>query len=263
MKAICPYFSTMAYRKDEQKGWMGFRIGCGSWQCEVCAADNRNRWRVFLGRRLAKMGLIWWFGTITAPSWHRTPETSLKAIRDNFDRFMKRLKRVFKKGIEYVRVYEKHKQGSFHLHIIISGLCERVERYAARSKATCFRPAMGASNAKTWHIQTWWKKTLSKCGCGYIAEVKIIPTHQAVKYVTKYLTKEAQNFNVPNLRRIQTSRGIGSPKPEKRENWRINDRIWGSEVNYQSFKDLDTGRTIPAEYWIDHAAYPDKISKGG
>lgn len=253
---FCPRFSQMCYRFDPEKGWIMARVRCKSWQCEYCCIENRKMWRKFLGQKLAKLDRIWWFGTITAPSWHRTPETSLKAIRSNMDRFIKRLKRVFKKGVDYVRIFEKHKDGSFHLHIIISGLSERVERYTARSKATCFRPHMGETTANSWHIQTWWKKTLSKCGCGYIAEVKIIPTYQAVKYVTKYMTKSAQDFNVKHLRRVQTTRGIGSPKPEKQFDWRVDERIYGGNVNYMTITDLDTGEIIPATYWQSNVCFP-------
>jgi len=215
-------------------------------------------WRKFLGQKLAKLGRIWWFGTITAPSWLRTPETSLKAIRTNFDRFMMCLKRVFQKDVDYVRIYEKHVDGAFHLHIIISGLSERVERYRARSGIMSFRPHTGNTLEATWHIQTWWKKTLAKCGCGYIAEVKIIPTSIAVKYIVTYMHKEQQNFNAKYLRRVQTSRGIGSPKPERLFVWQVDERIYGGNINHMSFTDMDTGERIPAEYWHDHVFYPEK-----
>lgn len=252
----CPNFNDMCYRKDDKRGWITARVRCKSWQCEFCVPKNRQMWRAFLGKKLAKMDVIWWFGTITAPAWHRTPETSLKAIRTNMDRFIKRLKRVFKSGVEYVRIYEKHKTGAFHLHIIISGLSERVERYKARSGQMAFRVLLRTGLDRSWHIQTWWKKTLAKCGCGYIAEIKIIPTFQAVRYITKYMTKAAQDFNVKHLRRIQTTRGIGSPKNSSGEKWRVDNRIWGANINYQAFVDLDTGERIPADYWKDFEAYP-------
>jgi len=107
-------------------------------------------------------------------------------------------------------------------------------------------------------VRTWWKKTLAKCGCGYIADIKRIPTYAAVKYVTKYMTKAAQEFEERGLRRIQTSRAIGTPKPQGIEIWAVSGAIWGIDINWQPFIDADTKKRIPAEYWIDHIAYPEK-----
>lgn len=252
----CPKSKLIAYSQDENGKWLATRTRCKSWLCPACAISNRLMWRNFLARKLAKINAVWYFGTITAPSWHREPETSLLAIRDNFDRFMKRLKRVFKTGVEYVRVYEVHKTGAFHLHIVVSGLAERVEKYTARSGKTAFRPVTSEELSDTWHIQTWWKKTLAKCGCGYIAEIKIIPRHQAVKYVTKYLTKEAQDFTERGLRRIQTSQGIGSPKASKTLKWAVVEAIWDVDVNHEGLRDCDEKKSIPASYWRDNLVYP-------
>jgi len=252
----CPNFSMVAYRKVATD-WIMVRLRCKSWKCEYCAEQNRQLWRSFLGAKLEKLNLEWWFGTITAPSWLRTPELSLQAIRNNFDRFMKRLKRVFGK-VQYVRIYEKHEKGAYHLHIIISGLSERVERYKSRAGCTAFRAVRDSRTEATWSLSTWWKKTLAKCGCGYIADIKQIPTYAAVKYVTKYMTKSAQDFEQANLRRIQTSRAIGTPKPERIEIWAVSGAIWGIDINWQPFVDADNKKRIPASYWKDHVTYPDK-----
>lgn len=168
---------------------------------------------------------------------------------------MKRLKRVFGK-VEYVRVYEIHKKGAFHLHIIICGLCARIERYTARSGRMGFRPASSATNSASWAVNTWWKKTAGKCKMGYIAEIKRIPSGEAVGYITKYLTKSAQAFDMPHLRRVQTSRGIGSPKNAGVEIWQVTGHLWGGDIGYQAFVDLDEKRSIPASYWQNEIVYP-------
>jgi hypothetical protein len=252
----CPNFNLMAYRQDPVRGWIAFRLRCKSWRCPYCAIENQKMWRKHLKRRIIDLGGEWYFGTITAPAWNRTPEKTLEVIRANFDRFMKRLKRVFKKGVQYVRIYEKHEKGAFHLHIILSGLSPKVERYKARSGSTAFKPASDTKKAGVWAIKTWWKKTLSKCGCGYIADIKPIPAVQAIGYVTEYMTKTAQDYSVKNLRRIQTSRGIGSPNERSVEIWAVSEVIWGGSIGHQSFIDLSTKTKIPAEYWLDHIVYP-------
>jgi len=252
---FCPNFPRIAH-KSTPTGIVMVRLRCKSWQCEYCAEANRQMWRSHLGKMLAKLNLDWWFGTITAPSWLRTPEDSLQVIRTNFDRFMKRLRRVFGK-VEYARVYETHEKGAFHLHLVVSGLSPFVTHFRSRSGSLCFRPAQVGGQKGTWSMLTWWKKTLSKCGLGYIADIKQIPPYAAVKYVTKYMTKSAQAFYVPGLRQIQTTRGIGSPKPAGIEIWAVSGALWGSDINYQAFIDADKKQRIPAEYWHAHVTYPE------
>lgn len=254
----CPNFSLIAYRNDSQRGWMAFRLRCKSWQCSYCAIQNQKMWRKHLKRRIIDIGGVWYFGTITAPSWNRTPEVTLDIIRTNFDRFMKRLRRVFKSGVEYARIYEVHEDHTFHLHIIISNLSPRVEPYKSRSGSMAFRPVADDQKRGTWALKTWWKKTLSKCGCGYIADIKNIPATQAIGYVTEYMTKQAQDYSVKNLRRIQTSRGIGSPNERSEERWIVNDALYGGAIGYAGFIDIDGKTKVPASYWKEHIVFPDE-----
>jgi len=254
---ICPNFSLVAYRRDPIRGWITFRLRCKSWRCPYCAIENQKMWRKHLKRRIIDIGGEWWFGTITAPAWDRRPEATLYTIRLNFDRFMKRLRRVFKKGVQYVRIFEVHEKGAFHLHIILSGLSHRVQSYVSRTGSAAFKPATDAQKAGTWSIKTWWKKTLSKCGCGYIADIKPIPAVQAIGYITEYMTKQAQDYHVPNLRRIQSSRAIGSPAEKSADRWRVDPVIYGSNVDYEAVIDIDNRVVIPASYWLNHVTYPE------
>jgi len=255
-KKHCPNFSLLAYRNDPVRGWLVMRLRCKSWRCPHCAIENQKMWRKHLKKRIIDLGGEWWFGTITAPSWDRRPEATLYTIRLNFDRFMKRLRRVYKKGVNYVRIYEQHEKKTFHLHIIISGLSHRVEPYQSHTGSTGFKPASSAAKAGTWSIKTWWKKTLSKCGCGYIADIKPIPAIQAIGYVTEYMTKQAQDYHVLNLRRIQTSRQVGSPTVRSVEKWAVAGAIWGGNVGYEPVIDMDEKIKIPASYWLENITYP-------
>jgi len=250
----CPHFNLLAYRNDNGR-WICVHLRCKSWTCPYCTIQNRIEWRAFLTKRLHDMPVQWWFGTITAPSWGRTPERTLKAIRTNFDRFWKRLRRVCG-SLDYVRIYEVHKDNNFHAHIIVSSLPYRVERYTARNGKRGFRPAEKGDKAGSWAIQTWWKKTLAKCALGYMAEIKPIPSREAVGYITAYMTKDAQNFEVKNLRRVQTSRRIGTPKNEEPQYWQVARHIYGSDVNYQPIVDLSLKTKTTVNYWIDNVVYP-------
>jgi len=255
-KKQCPNYAQIAYRQTDTGRWQAVRLRCKSWRCEYCAIENQKMWRKHLKRRIIDLGGEWYFGTITAPSWDRRPAATLYTIRLNFDRFMKRLRRVFRHDVHYVRIYEVHQKDTFHLHIIISGLSERVESYRAKTGSLAFRPSSTGIKAGTWSIKTWWKKTLSKCGCGYIADVKQIPAIQAIGYVTEYMTKQAQDYHVSHLRRIQTSRGIGSPQNISSDNWRVHEKLWGIDIDYQPFTDLTTREIIPETYWQTHDFYP-------
>lgn len=254
----CPNFSLIAFRNDPVRGWLAFRLRCKSWQCPYCAVENQKMWRKHLKRRIIDIGGDWWFGTITAPSWNRTPENTLYVIRTNFDRFMKRLKRAFKGDVQYVRIYEVHEKETFHLHIIISGLAPFVAISKSRSGAVCFRPLHMRVQKNCWTLKTYWKKTLSKCGCGYIADIKPIPAVAAIGYVTEYMTKQAQDYHVKNLRRIQTSRKIGSPNERSKERWIVNDVLYGGAIGYAGFIDIDGKQKIPASYWQEHIVFPDE-----
>jgi len=119
-----------------------------------------------------------------------------------------------------------------------------------------FRQPKMDTNARTWSVNTWFKKTASKCKMGYIAEIKRIPSGEAVGYITKYLTKSAQAFECRNLRRVQTSQGIGSPKSAGVEIWAVTGHLWGGDIGYQGFVDLDEKRSIPAAYWQHEIIYP-------
>jgi len=256
-RLTCQFYKRIAFRHDEVKGWSMFRLRCKSWQCEVCQKENQRQWRRHLRKRLPAISENWWFGTITAPSWNRTPGNTLHILRTNFDRFMKRLRRVWKKGVDYVWIFERHKTGAFHLHIIISGLTARVKRVLYRGGKIGFVPVTGtAAKAGTWSVLTWWKKTLSKCGCGYMADVKVIPHNQAIMYVTNYMTKSAQSYWIKNMRRISTSRAIGSPQPARLMHWQIADVIWASAVNFEKIHDLDLRVTVPVTFWLDSYVYP-------
>lgn len=257
----CPNFSKIAYRHDEQRGWIMFRLRCKSWRCPYCAIENQKMWRKHLKRRIIDLGGTWWFGTITAPSWDRRPEATIHTIRLNFDRFMKRLRRIYKHGVHYVRIYEKHKNGAFHLHVVMSGLSARVRPYKSRTGSIAFKPTDDGDRRGTWAIKTWWKKTLAKCGCGYIADIKEIPAIAAIGYVTEYMTKQAQDYHVRDLRRIQTSRAIGSPNVRSTERWEVVGFLYGGNVGYEPVIDIDERKKIPASYWLDHVTYPPENDK--
>jgi len=215
-------------------------------------------WRSHLKKRIGKLGGDWYFLTLTAHENIRTPAGSLDNIRKNLDRLFKRVRRVWGK-IQYVRVYEKHKKGAFHTHVVISGLSDRVDRKQARNKQIHYKPASGISYKGTWGVQTWFRRNARELGMGFMVHiVHLDSTAKTVNYITKYLTKDCQNFEHRYLRRIQTSQGIGSPFERGSGDWNVVTSIWRGMLGDCELTDLNLKMTIPVSYWRDNIVYPKR-----
>jgi len=262
--SICKNYIKVAYTITGPKQGLVTRLRCKQWTCDYCAAKNANLWRYWLVKRLPEVASEWWLVTLTAASYERTTLASLKNLRDNVDRLIKRVRRVFGLPIEYVRVYERHPTSeAIHLHMIITGLtpyvCFGVNSKAKELAVGCFnRPA----RAGVWSVKTWFKKVCQEMGMGYIADVKKLEgtPEEAAWYVCKYLTKDLQSFHVPYLRHVQVTDGIGSPQFEKNYDWvpvsYITARTF-DEPN-TSVTDIDTGFVIDNNYWEHTGFYPNE-----
>lgn len=202
----------------------------------------------------------WHLLTLTAHSRLRTQAGSFENIRSNLDRFFKRIRRVFG-AFDYVRVYEKHPTSdAMHVHIIISNLTPAVVRGAnAKHQEMFLAVTERKKRAGYWSINTYMKYLAQDCSMGYIADCRLIEGDgsHAVWYVTKYLTKSQQEFDIKGLRHVQTSRGIGSPKPEKKYEWKVVSFVTVADfVNGQTLIDLQTGEAVDPDYWSEQDVYP-------
>jgi len=255
---FCPKFNFIVWKQQSQNSIVMTRLRCKSWQCDHCAKINRDMWRSHLKKRISKLGGDWWFITLTAHENIRTPAGSLDNIRKNLDRLFKRVKRVWGK-IEYVRVYEKHIKGAFHVHIIMSGLSARVRRFYARNRQVHYKPVDTETGKGTWGVQTWFKRNCREIGLGYMVQaVWLESTTKTVNYICKYLTKACQDFYERYLRRIQTSQGIGSPFERGSGDWNVVTSIWRGMLGDCELTDLNLKMTIPKSYWHDNIVYPKR-----
>lgn len=253
----CPHFSMIVF-KDFQDGEVVMkRLRCKSWQCDHCAKKNRQEWAQHLRKRLPRVADRWWFVTLTAHENLRTPENSLENIRSNIDRLFKRLRRIYAK-IDYVRVYEVHTLGAFHAHLVVAGLSARVQKHQTKSGVIYWRETVSPRGIGNLSIRTWFRRTCRSFGMGYMVDVQEVhELSQVVKYVVKYLTKDAQNFKVKALRRVQTSQRIGGLRPHGDGGWQAKARVFRTDVpEGKSLYDADRKLQIPAEYWQDHLTYP-------
>jgi hypothetical protein len=193
---------------------------------------------------------------------------TLQDFRRVFDTLLKRAARIWRRknnAFEYVRIYEHHDNGAIHAHLLVCGLSPfvRVTRYPKR--ATKFTPVYTRPEKKGyWLLLTWWKKTCEELGLGYQVDIRKIEdgdvTMKAVYYCTKYMTKQAQNYETHGIRRIQSSQGIGAlpnrPKPANVWEFR-NIGIYRHDIpeGYVIY-DKTIREGITGDYWLTHYSYP-------
>jgi len=255
--SYCEVFNRIVWKQTQPGVIVVVRIGCSSWRCPVCCKENRRRWQKHLMRALPKISQNWWFVTLTAHSKKRSAEGSLENLRSNLDRFFKRIRRVWE-HIEYVRVYEVHKKGAFHAHLLVSGLSARVQKFTAPNGAEYFRPTLSGKSVGNWSIRTWFKRTAAALEMGYMVDIQQVEgVHRAVNYVVKYLTKEAQGFYVKGLRQIQTTTGVGGPRSSGDGSWTSAERLFRGNLP-EGTRVYDASRKlwVPDEYWSENLTYP-------
>jgi len=177
-----------------------FKAACKQWDCETCGARNAKTWIAKIINGCNRLGGEWSFLTLTA---HRKTRGafSVSNLRAGWKKFYNRiLSNIGKNASElyFCKVWEQHRKGSFHLHILIN-ICLGT-RWAKDNAA---RTGMGN--------QSDWRK-VDNAGqiAGYVA-----------KYSLKNATLERGGIAWPKgIRRIETSRNWPKLTPKmKDENW--------------------------------------------
>lgn len=203
-------------------------------------------WRGWLNARIEALGGMWSFMTLTAhPSAHAHGWT-LHNLRDAwkpvYDAIRWRYQRF--KPIEYVRVFEKHKSGEYHIHVLW-----RLPQHPP------------------YNDREWLKATAAAHGLGWRVDWQGIDvggeTTAIARYITKYMSKDAQGLmDMPKgLRRIQTSQGIGALKPPPSdEEWFVRSGIYPHDLRlWETVRDVSTGYTIEGDYFDEFNYYPEHV----
>lgn len=171
--------------ENEQKTVLT-KAACKCWDCETCAARNARTWIACIINGVNKLECEWSFLTLTSHKSQRK-QKSVDCLRQGWKKFYNRILAASEKSakdILFVRVWEQHKDGSFHLHILIN---------------VCFGTR-------------WAKDNAAECGMGYQADWRIVDNAGKVAgYVAKYTLKNASlsrgGVSWPkNLRRVEKSR---------------------------------------------------------
>lgn len=266
MKSRCKNFKALAVANPHEapQNLMVAPIRCRMWSCPYCAKKNQSIWRAHIIDRINALGGEWVFITLTAHRrTHYTGKTLIN-IKRGWKILYDRLRRHFKQEkMEYVLLYEKHKeQGNnglaairYHAHAVL-----RVKLEGSNSK--------DKKTGKNIHraFTQWLKRNSVGVGIGWschAAKINEANGGLVAAYITKYMTKSAQDFHdfPKRMRRIQASRGIGSPKPEKSpEKWRLRAGIIRRDVqDHERVFDVSTGEVIDERYFRGYTVYPPEF----
>jgi len=163
---LCPNPSVPYLSGIGQNDILLIRGSCGMWSCPVCGAKRGKQW---LARILDGMRVLnhkrWYFITLTAHENWRGTEPSLKNLRQGWKKLYNRMRRKY--GVsDYVKVWEMHKDNTFHLHILIARKIGK----------------------------KWLKTNARQCGMGYMVDSsKSKNGGQIAGYIAKYLLKGYEN----------------------------------------------------------------------
>lgn len=260
---FCTRFPLCAYtRTGDKKTVLFTRLRCGQWSCDWCAKKNQSIWRAFLAERLPELSDNWWMLTLTAHSRTRGKIASYRNLQTGIDRLLKCVRRVWK-DFEYVRVYEKHPTSdALHAHLVCSSLTPFVEIFHNANNTVTFKPRVKREcRAGFWQTSTYFSRKAQISKIGYQTKIDKIAPEYSVHYCTKYLTKAAQEIDIPGLRHVQTSRGIGSPKSEKEHDWKVVSFVTARDFEAgETVIDLQTGLVIDKNYFEDFDYYPPEMT---
>lgn len=197
------------------------RGSCKLWSCPECSMKNAKQWIAKIIHGINEVGGDWYFATVTAHRWHRG-EKSLTNLRTNWQKLRQRMARKAKKsGLEmyYARIWEHHKDASYHMHII--------NNVAVNTR--------------------WLKDNASACGMGFMAHSdEIVNAGQAAGYVAKYMLKQGKADTLRTFprgaRRIECSHNWPKWEKDKQEGWYYSGDLETSVAKAENFR--KHGKTV-------------------
>lgn len=231
---------------------------CKMWTCEYCAEKNRIQWRAWLlaGVNAFPEGTLWSWFTLTAHSQKRKAKRSLANIRIAWDTLLKRMKRKYGK-FQYVRVFEKHIDGSYHVHCLANFHFDDLK--IRKSK-----------NGIRTSYSKWLSDNAAVLRLGYYTHADNVPGDKhagyVVAYVTKYITKLSPEFDAElgRVRHIQTSLGWLNAEFEADMTWTFRtgiyiDDIISADLFDITLRDINTAHKLSQDDFIDTYIYPQEF----
>jgi hypothetical protein len=203
MKTLCP--ATYAVKDTENGGIKVVPFYCKQWACERCRSSVSKLWahRIYeafaqLQAERAKKGSyqVLWFVTFTMPSGWQKTNTVGKAHYDYLKKCLSVVIRECRKkyaDYAYVAVFEAHKTGVPHLHMI-----------ASRPLPTPNQPEASKHEVHDYAYHH---------GFGFMCDQQTVNSRKAASYVAKYLTKSGHKMPKGTRRVLATHELI--PEAEK------------------------------------------------
>lgn len=251
----CPNFEAIIVGLDENKLLVA-RLRCNMWTCPYCSAVKQKMWRARIIEHIANSDCKWTWFTLTAHSKMRGL-TSLANLRKAWDTLMKRMKRMFGK-FQYCRVFERHADGSYHLHCIAGFHFGDIKERKAKKDGT-----------KTKY-SVWLKKNATGLKLGYYTHADDIETAHSgyiASYVTKYMTKlsDVEKGEYGRIRRIQVSQGWAKwRKQDDGMQWQRETGVFEQDVieaigHDMRYVDISTGEYLTLDNFVNHIIYPPEF----
>jgi len=251
---FCPNFQAILLAL-ENNTIMVARTRCKMWTCPYCAAINQKKWRARIIEHIENSDCPWTWFTLTAHSKKRGL-ASLINIRKAWDVLMKRMKRKYGK-FQYCRVFERHKDGSYHLHAIAGFHFGDIRERKARKDGTRTK------------YSVWLKTNATALHLGYYTHADDIERNHSgyiASYVTKYMTKlsDVAKGEYGRIRRIQVSQGWAKWKVDKTGFWEVSGGVFEQDVlsaglDHYRYVDIETGEQLSYDNFIDHVIYPPEF----
>ena len=167
------------------------RLGCKSWNCEICGPRKASKYRYSINENAQNMKLDR-FLTLTLDPRKSTPENSLPHIKQCWAKLRTYIKRKFRYTLSFICIVEFQKNEYAHLHVLLDR----------------FLP------------QKWISNTWDKLGGGKIVFIEKVEFRKISYYITKYLTKDtAFNNSGIRYRKCTTSKDIKLNYKKKSGEW--------------------------------------------
>jgi hypothetical protein len=251
MSDFCPNFQAIILAVEDKKILIA-RTRCKMWTCPYCAVVNQKKWRARIIEHIETSNESWTWFTLTAHSKKRG-KASLDNLRRAWDTLMKRMKRMYGK-FQYCRVYERHKDGSYHLHAIASFHFGDIKERRAKVDGTRTK------------YSVWLKRNATELKLGYYTHADDIERNHSgyiASYVTKYMTKLSDTAygEFGRIRRIQVSQGWTKWKADNQKMWEVSSGVFEMDVldaasDGYRYVDIATGEVLSYDNFIEHVVYP-------
>lgn len=266
---FCPSYSV-ALTAENNGNYKIYKPRCKRWSCKYCAIENRKIWRGRIMSEIESTPAIktWYFWTLTLVGKdHNGLLHSLDVWREAWHKLRKRIVRALGK-LRYVRIFEMHKDGTLHIHMLADKTYDDIETIPARGKA------------KKRHESPKLRQQLIKLGLGYIHDIKPITTENIEEngiarnisaYAVKYMTKDSMSFARLTIKESgSTLRLISTSHKFYNKNDKDTDDIWLKNPLFKTSylamppkktaKDISTDRKVTIDDFHGYDHYPNRTS---